>query len=50
MARGIGKCDNKVKTSFVVTFSLKKNVMTSQNVEVAETSGSLAHFKMIMVL
>ena len=40
----LGICDNKVDTSFVVTFSLpkgEKNVMTSQNVKVAEASGTL---------
>ena len=36
--------DNKVNTSFVITFSLpveEKNIMTGQNVEVAEANGTL---------
>ena len=40
----MGKCDNKVNTSFVVTFSLptgEKNV-TSQNAEVADAKGNFS--------
>ena len=46
----VGKCDNKVNTSFVVTFSLptgEKNV-TSQNVEVTDAKGSgISYFQTV---
>ena len=49
----IGKCDKKVNTSFVITFSLpkgEKNVMTSQNVEVAEAYRTLPNFSLCHIL
>ena len=43
LAYSLEKCDNKVSTScchIFVTYTGEKNVMTSQNIEVADIKGS----------